>query len=96
MSTIKPLPKMKRGEPLEGCLSLPHFYGPVARATYITISYTNESGEQVTETFKGFLAHIVQHEIDHLKGILFVDHILEQDSPLYHMHGDEWEEVELT
>jgi peptide deformylase len=96
MSKIKPLVKVKQGEPLEGCLSLPHYYGPVARATHITIKYMNESGEHVTEAFKGFLAHIVQHELDHLNGILFVDHILEHDSPLYHMHGDEWEEVELS
>lgn len=93
---IKPLKKIKRGEPLEGCLSLPHYYGPVARATKITIRYIDENGDKKTETFTDFLAHIVQHELDHLNGILFVDHILEQDSPLYHMHGDEWEEVELT
>lgn len=96
MSQIKPLKEIKKGEPLEGCLSLPHYYGPVARATEITIEYMNELGEIKTEKFEGFLAHIVQHEIDHLKGILFVDHILEQDSPLYHMHGDDWEEVELS
>jgi peptide deformylase len=96
MSEIKTLKKVKKGEPLEGCLSLPHYYGPVARAKEITISYQNESGEHKTETFVGFLAHIVQHEIDHLNGVLFVDHILEQDSPLYHMHGDDWEEVELS
>lgn len=96
ISKIHPLTKVKKGEPLEGCLSLPHYYGPVARATEITITFMNEEGKYVEETFEGFLAHIVQHEIDHLNGILFVDHILEQDSPLYHMHGDEWEEVELT
>jgi peptide deformylase len=96
MSKIKPLKEVKKGEPLEGCLSLPHYYGPVARATEITIKYMNEGGKHIEETFKGFLAHIVQHELDHLNGILFVDHILEQDSPLYHMHGDDWEEVELT
>jgi len=96
MSKVKPLAKVAKGEPLEGCLSLPHYYGPVARASEITIEYLNENGEKTIENFNGFMAHIVQHEIDHLNGILFVDHILEQDSPLYHMHGDEWEEVELA
>jgi Polypeptide deformylase len=41
------------------------------------------------------LAHIVQHEIDHLNGVVFLDHILEQKAPLYLFDGDDWEEVEL-
>lgn len=91
-----PLTKAKKGEPLEGCLSLPHYYGPVARAKSITIKYLNEDGQKVTEKFTGFLAHIVQHEMDHLKGVLFIDHIIKQENPLYHIHGDDWEEVELN
>lgn len=80
---------------LEGCLSLPHFYGPLKRADSITITYQNETGEKVTETFTGFHAQIIEHEIDHLNGILFVDRILEQKAPLYKFDGDDWEEVEL-
>lgn len=81
---------------LEGCLSLPHYYGPLKRAKRLTLKYMDEAGKIVHEEFSGFLAQIVQHEIDHLDGVLFIDRILEQNAPLYHFHGDEWEEVELV
>jgi peptide deformylase len=55
----------------------------------------NESGKSVTETFEDFNAQIVMHEIDHLEGILFIDHIIKEKKPLYKVEGDEWEEVEL-
>jgi peptide deformylase len=82
-------------EILEGCLSLPYYYGPLKRAPKITIKYLNEKGESVTETFEGFNAQIIMHEIDHLEGVLFVDHLLREKKPLYKVQGDEWEEVEL-
>lgn len=82
-------------EILEGCLSLPYYYGPLKRASKVTVKYLNEKGESVTETFVDFDAQIILHEIDHLNGILFVDHILEEKKPLYKVDGDEWEEVEL-
>lgn len=85
----------KSGKTLEGCLSLPHFYGPIKRANEITIEYQNENGDKVQEKFKGFPAHIIQHEIDHLNGTLFVDHILEQEAPLYKFDGEDFEEVEI-
>src|SRR5258708_2598402 len=86
----------KKGkEILEGCLSLPHYYGPIKRADKIKISYISENGEKQVEEFSGFNAQIIQHEIDHLNGILFVDKILEQKAPLYKFSGDEWEEVDL-
>ncbi len=55
----------------------------------------DEKGNGQTEDFSGFNAQIIEHEIDHLNGILFVDRILEQDASLYKFEGDEWEEVEL-
>ena len=82
-------------EILEGCLSLPYYYGPLKRAPKITIKYLDEKGKEVTETFEGFNAQIVMHEIDHLEGILFVDHLLKEKKPLYKVDGDEWEEIEL-
>lgn len=82
-------------EILEGCLSLPYYYGPIKRARKITVKYLNEKGESVTETFEGFNAQIIMHEIDHLEGILFVDHLIKEKKPLYKVEGDEWEEVEL-
>jgi peptide deformylase len=89
--------KAPRGkEILEGCLSLPYYYGPLKRADKVTVKYLNEKGEDVVETFEDFEAQIILHEIDHLNGILFVDHILEEKKPLYKVEGDEWEEVELV
>jgi len=80
---------------MEGCLSLPHYYGPLKRSDHITLKYLSPEGKEVTEDFVGFTAQIVQHEIDHLNGILFVDRLLEVKKPLYKLEGDSWEEVEL-
>jgi peptide deformylase len=93
-SKIKKIIK-KDDDILEGCLSLPYYYGPVERKPVIKISYQNEKGEKKSEEFTGFAAQIVQHEIDHLNGRLFIDHILEKNSPLYFIKDDEVNEVEL-
>lgn len=96
ISKVKKLnTETKKKDILEGCLSLPHYYGPIKRASKIEIEYMNEEWEKQTEKFKGFEAQIIQHEMDHLNGILFIDKILEQKAPLYKFHGDEWEEVEI-
>jgi peptide deformylase len=87
--------KNNKDEILEGCLSIPHYYGPLRRGEKIKIKYLNEEGKKVTETFKNFPAQIVQHEIDHLNGFLFVDRLLEQKQPLYQITGDEVEEVDF-
>jgi peptide deformylase len=88
--------KDNKDEILEGCLSIPHYYGPLTRGKEITIKYLNEDGQKIIETFKGFPAQIVQHEIDHLEGFLFVDKLLEQKRPLYQIKGDEIEEVDFV
>lgn len=88
--------KLKKGEIMEGCLSLPYYYGPLKRPKKITIKYLNEEGSELTEDFVGFTAQIVQHEIDHLNGILFIDRLLEDKKSLFKLVKDEWEEVELT
>jgi len=88
--------KLKKGEIMEGCLSLPHYYGPLKRPKKITIKYLDEEGSEKVEDFVGFTAQIVQHEIDHLNGILFIDRLLTNKKPLYKLVKDEWEEVELT
>lgn len=81
---------------MEGCLSLPNFYGPLRRLSKIKINYLDEKGRRVTESFEGFKAQIIQHEIDHLNGVIFVDRLLEQKKPLYELVEGEWEEVELV
>ena len=59
----------------EACLSLPGYYGEVKRANYIRIKSLNRQGEEFILEGEGFLARCIQHEIDHLNGVLFVDHV---------------------
>lgn len=59
----------------EGCLSVPDERGQVARAEQITVQFFSLNGQKVIQTFHGFPARIVQHEIDHLNGVLFVERI---------------------
>ena len=80
---------------MEGCLSLPHFYSAIERDYLVKLKYTQENGKEATETFEGIEAQIVEHEVDHLNGILFVDRLLEQKKPLFEYKNGEWEEVEL-
>lgn len=87
--------KSRGREILEGCLSLPYYYGPLKRSKSVTLEYTNKDGKRLEETFKGFDAQIILHEIDHLNGILFIDKLLKENKPLYKIEGDTWEEVEI-
>ena len=82
-------------EILEGCLSLPNYYGPLKRVGFVKIKYLNEKGQETVEEFTDFNAQIIFHEVDHLNGVLFLDRLLEQKQPLYKLEKDKWEEVEL-
>jgi peptide deformylase len=62
-------------EDTEGCLSLPGHWGPVKRAKEVTLKFTDLSGKERVMKFSGFEARIVQHEVDHLNGNLFIDHV---------------------
>ncbi len=59
----------------EGCLSLPEIYGPVTRATELTVDAFDLSGRQFEVKLTDFAARIVQHEYDHLDGVLFIDRV---------------------
>lgn len=59
----------------EGCLSVNKVYGKVPRHTKIRVKALDLDGNQVRFKAEGFLARVIQHEIDHTNGILFVDHI---------------------
>ena len=59
----------------EGCLSFPEIGSPVTRANQVTVSYTDLSGGRQTIVAQGLLARAIQHEIDHLNGVLFIDKI---------------------
>ncbi|RPF49300.1 peptide deformylase [Thermodesulfitimonas autotrophica] len=60
----------------EGCLSIPGVWGEVTRAAAVTVRGLNRSGETVEVEAEGFFARALQHEIDHLDGILFIDRAL--------------------
>ena len=57
----------------EGCLSVPGKVGLVDRAQKITVKALNRDGEEITLEAEDLLARVLQHEIDHLEGILFID-----------------------
>lgn len=57
----------------EGCLSFPGLYAPIARPVEVTVEYLDPQGKSRAQTFRKFVARAVQHELDHLNGVLFVD-----------------------
>ncbi len=84
--------KHKKKKPrvkLEGCLSLIDIWGEVQRNSKVRLSYLDEHGKKHIRTFGGFLATIIQHEYDHLQGILFPKCVLEQKRKLYKSSKDE-------
>ena len=87
---------------IEGCLSIPDYYGEVKRHILIKISFQNEMGQKVTRSLKGIDAWIFQHEMDHLEGMLFPDRVLQQKGKFYKCTGkdetgtDIFEEISLS
>jgi len=59
----------------EGCLSVPEIYDEVERPAQVKIRYLNYAGDQVEEDAEGLFAVCIQHEMDHLDGVLFIDHL---------------------
>ena len=59
----------------EGCLSIPDYYAEVERPATVTVKYLDRDGKEQTVQADGLLATCLQHEIDHLNGVLFIDHI---------------------
>jgi len=59
----------------EGCLSVPDFYEDVERPARVKLRYLNYKGERIEEEAEGLYAVCIQHEMDHLEGVLFIDHL---------------------
>ncbi len=59
----------------EGCLSIPEYYEEVERPDRVRFRYTTLAGETVEQDADGLMATCIQHEIDHLNGVLFIDHL---------------------
>jgi peptide deformylase len=74
----------------EGCLSVKEIYGKVPRHTKIRVRALNLEGKQIRFKAEDFLARVIQHEIDHTNGILFVDHIQGDKEAFYRLdeNGD--------
>lgn len=79
----------ERSNKLEGCLSIPNVWGKVKRMTTLSLRYQDEHGVTYEEEFGGFLATIIQHETDHINGILFTQRVLEQKERLYQVASDD-------
>jgi peptide deformylase len=87
--------------PYEGCLSVPNVWAKVRRYPIVKVNYQTIDDQQIVHQFKGFLSVVVQHEIDHLDGILFVDRVLQQKGKFYQIGKDQkgketLEEIKLT
>lgn len=67
----------------EGCLSVKNIYGKVPRHSKIRVKALNVEGQEVRFKAEGFLARVIQHEIDHTNGIVFIDHIKDQTESFY-------------
>ena len=75
LELINPEITSKEGSALdsEGCLSVPGIYGDVERSSKVTVNYTTRYGKRRKLEADGLLARCIQHELDHLNGILFID-----------------------
>ncbi len=85
---------------LEGCLSLPGVWGPVRRHEWVDVKYFTLNPKSYTlsersERLSGFPARVFQHELDHLNGILFTDHSLKDNLPLYENQAENLVEISL-
>jgi peptide deformylase len=72
-------------EDYEGCLSVKDVYGKVPRHSKIRVKAINVEGKEVRFKATGFLARVIQHEIDHTNGVVFVDHIKDKENAFYRL-----------
>lgn len=70
-------------EDFEGCLSVNHIYGKVSRYSKVRVKALALNGQEIKLKAEGFLARVLQHEIDHTNGIVFIDHIKDNPTAFY-------------
>lgn len=75
-------------EDFEGCLSISNIYGKVPRYNKVKVKATDMDGREIRLTAEGFLARVLQHEIDHTKGIVFIDHIKDEKGAFFKLKED--------
>ncbi|MDP2919081.1 MAG: peptide deformylase [Dehalococcoidia bacterium] len=78
---INPEIVRRKGERVlkEGCLSIPGYIGEIKRSEQVRVRGTDETGKEIKLRCEGLLAQAIEHEIDHLNGVLYVDHLESQD-----------------
>ena len=79
---------------LEGCLSIPRIWGPVKRRNRVFLKYQDLTGKEYLKWFTSFEAIIIQHEMDHLNGVVFTQRSIEQKGQIYREEGDELVKIE--
>lgn len=75
-------------EDFEGCLSIRDIYGRVPRHEKVRVKALNVNGKQIRITATGFLARVLQHEIDHINGAVFIDHIRHSEDAFFRLMED--------
>jgi len=75
-------------EDFEGCLSIKDVYGKVPRYNKVRVKALDIEGKPFRVTAEGFLARVFQHEIDHTKGIVFIDHIKDKSEAFFQLKND--------
>jgi peptide deformylase len=88
---LKPFGKRIPGP--EGCLSFPEIYDDINRPESVSVKAQDEDGELLEFTCGGLLARVIQHETDHLKGILFIDHM---DSETKEAHQEDIDRIQAN
>lgn len=72
----------------EGCLSVSDIYGKVPRHTKVRVKALDINGNEVRFKADGFLARVIQHEVDHTNGLVFIDHIQGEPNAFYRLNKD--------
>lgn len=75
-------------EDFEGCLSITDVYGKVPRHSKVRIKALDETGREVRVRAEGFLARVFQHEIDHTKGVVFIDYLKDNPGAFYKLNSE--------
>lgn len=73
-------------EDYEGCLSVKDIYGRVPRYSKIRVKALDEDGNEVRFKADGFLARVIQHEVDHINGVVFIDHIHDKEDAFFELN----------
>ncbi len=81
IALVNPQVLRRKGERLvnEGCLSIPDYFGVVKHAESVTVKGRDRNGKEIRIKANGLLAQVLEHEIDHLNGLLYIDHLESMD-----------------